>query len=171
MPKKSNLILVLVRNDDIEFILPRVLKFISQHLHYLNDDFDAIIVSPGVHKPKQIGRFNFLRMEVDGASFLTFVKFKNIMKHYLNVWCVDYSHLQCKSVSNLRELGYDDIVFQAGKRKGEIDAATYYGKTGAICDLLSFLEARKSYKAKEGKLIARWQKRTNSPVVEGDCGA
>lgn len=112
-----------------------------------------------------VGRFSLLKIPIEGHSFLTFCKFRVIMKNYINVWCLDYSQLQPKALMNLNELGFNDIIFQQSKRKYEIDAATYYGKSAAVEDLLSFLEHRKKFNATESDLIGRWQRKNRAPIL------
>ena len=104
-------------------------------------------------------------MPIESRSFLTFCKFRPLMKNYINVWCLDYSQLLPKELINLNELGFNDIIFQQSKRKYEIDAATYYGKSTSIEDLLNFLERRKKFNATESELIGRWQRRHGAPIL------
>ena len=87
------------------------------------------------------------------------------MKHYINVWCVDYTRLSQKVAFDLSALGYSDIILQEGKKRGEIEAASYYGKSATVIDLLHFLEKRKTYNASEAELIARWQRYQDAPVL------
>ena len=162
---KKDLIIALLREDDIEHRLPFFLNFIRSKVEH--DDFDAIFVSPGFGSSvSQTKRFAFVSMEINGHSFLTFAKFKEIMKHYLNVWCLDYSMLKHKITFNLSDLDCNDIIFQCGNRKGEVEPATYYGKSETVRELLCFLEKRKSFNATEGELVERWQRRNAAPIVQ-----
>ncbi|MBQ7023528.1 MAG: hypothetical protein IJN29_08100 [Akkermansia sp.] len=161
---KRDLIVALLRENDIEHKLPFFLSFIRSKMSH--DDFDAIFISPGFGSSvSQTRRFAFVPMDIKGHSFLTFAKFKDIMKHYLNVWCIDYSMLKHKNIFNLSDLDCNDIIFQCGNRKGEIESATYYGRSEAVRELLSFLEKRKTYNATENDLVGRWQRRNGSPIL------
>ncbi len=161
---KRDLIVALLRDNEIEHKLPFFLSFIRSKMSH--DDFDAIFISPGFGSSvSQTGRFAFVSMDIKGHSFLTFAKFKDIMKHYLNVWCIDYSQLKQKICLNLSDLGCNDIIFQCGNRKGEVESATYYGRSEAVRELLSFLEKRKTYNATENDLVGRWQRRNDAPVL------
>jgi hypothetical protein len=161
--KKRDLIIAILRDEEMGRKMSHFLKFIQTHKP--SDDFDAIIVSPIYGSSSTIGRFTFVPMTEQGHSFLTFAKYKELMRNYVNVWCVDYSMLQIKTTPNLSLLNYNDILFQYGKHVNEVDPAMYYGKSATIIELLKFLYHRKNYNATELELVQRWMKRNPSIVV------
>lgn len=162
---KRDLIIALLRDVDIEHRLPFFLNFIHTKTKHLTD-YDVIFVGPGFNSNvTQTKKFVFLPMQIKGHSFITFVKFKEIMKHYLNVWCIDYSMLKHKNSFSLSDLGCNDIIFQCGNKKKEVESATYYGKSETVRELLSFLEKRKNYNATENDLVGRWQRKNAALVL------
>lgn len=163
--KKRDLIIVIIRGENAESELSGCIKFLKNHIP--SDDFDAIILSPAYDVSTQIGRFKFiplLESATNVSSFLLYSKFKALMKKYINVWCLDYSNRADNLMMNLEELGTDDIILQQGKNG--VESFTFYGKSDAILNLLSYMEQRKKSKVSDTELMQRWQRKFKSPTLQ-----